>query len=302
MHRRLLPRPLAWIPPYALALLLTALCAACSKETDEGIPVATPSVTVAAREVPIGSPVDITYKFVVAANAPQLAKNYRVFVHFNDASGQQLWTDDHLPPTPTSEWKAGRTVEYTRTMFVPRVPYTGETTIDLGLYEPVSDERVPLAGTVMGRRAYRVGTLNVRPQAETTLVLFRSGWHDAEVVPDSPGIEWRWSKELSTLQFRNPKRDIVLMLDLDQPQADLTGSQRVELRAEQTPLDAFSLKPGERTVRRVAVPAAALGNSDNVELTLVVSPTFSPAYLPGATSKDVRTLGVRVLNVYIQPK
>jgi hypothetical protein len=291
MHRRLLA-----------ALVLAALCTACSKSTDDAPPVAAPSVTLAARSVAIASPVDVTYKFVVASQAPRLTQNYHVFVHFNDTSGQQLWTDDHLPPTPTSEWKPGSTIEYTRTMFVPKVPYTGETTIDVGLYRPGSDERVPLSGTVQGKRAYRVGTLEVLPQADTSLVLYRNGWYDTEVLPESPGIEWRWSKEQSTLQFRNPKRDIVLMLDLDQPQADLAGPQHVELRLGGASLDAFSLTPGDRVVRRVAIKADALGNADSVELTLSVTPTFSPAYLPGASSKDVRTLGVRVFNAYIQPK
>jgi hypothetical protein len=285
-----------------VALLLPALCGACSTQTDDAAVVATPTVTLAAHAVAIESPVDVTYKFTVAPTAPKLSQNYRVFVHFSDASGQQLWTDDHLPPTPTSEWKPGTTVEYTRTMFVPKVPYTGEATIDLGLYLPGNDDRVRLSGTAVGTRSYRVGTLDVRPQLDTTLVLYNSGWHDEEVVPDSPGIEWRWSKGEATLQFRNPKRDIVLMLDLDQPQADLKGSQRVETLAGSTSLDSFLLKPGERAVRRVAIPGAALGNSDNVELTIKVDPTFSPAYLPGATSKDVRTLGARVFHAYIQPK
>lgn len=288
--------------PLLAALVLTALCGACSKQVDDAAPLATPTVTFATHAVPIESPVDITYKFVVAPNAPTLSENYRVFVHFNDASGQQLWTDDHLPPTPTSEWKPGSTIEYTRTMFVPKVPYTGETTIDLGLYIPGNDTRAPLLGTTVGKRAYRVGTLEVTPQLDTTLVLYNSGWHDAEVVPDSPGIEWRWSKGESTLQFRNPKRDVVLMLDLDQPQSDLKGTQQVALRAGTVSLDMFALRPGERLVRRVAIPATTLGNSDNVELTLTVDPTFSPAYLPGATSKDVRTLGARVFHAYIQPK
>jgi hypothetical protein len=291
MHRRTL-----------VALLLAMLCGACSKQTDDAAPVATPSVTLAASAVPIESPVDVTYKFVVAPAAPPLSQNYRVFVHFSDASGQQLWTDDHLPPTPTAEWKPGSTIEYKRTIFVPKVPYTGPTTIDMGLYLPSSDERVPLSGTAVGRRSYRVGTLDVQPQLDTTLVLYNSGWHDAEVVPDSPGIEWRWSKGESTLLFRNPNRDIVMLLDLDQPQGDLPGAQQVEVRAGSMPLDSFTLRPGDHVVRRIAVPATSLGTSDKVELTLQVNPTFSPAYLPGAQSKDVRTLGARVFHVYIQPK
>jgi len=285
-----------------VALLVTASGVACANKAEEGAPVAAPTVTLASHAVPIESPVDVTYKFVVAQNAPALQKNYRIFVHFNDASGQQLWTDDHVPPTPTTDWKPGATIEYTRTMFVPKVPYTGETSIDLGLYVPGSNERVPLLGTTVGTRAYRVGTLDVQPQLETTLVLFTGGWHDAEQVPESQGSEWRWSKGESTVQFRNPKRDIVLVLDLDQPQADLKGSQRVELRAGTMPLDTFLLQPGERAVRRIGISAATLGSAENVELTLRVDPTFSPAYLPGATSRDVRTLGARVFHAFIQPK
>jgi hypothetical protein len=92
------------------------------------------------------------------------------------------------------------------------------------------------------------------------------------------------------------------MLDLDQPQSDLKGSQQVAVRAGSMVLDSFALRPGERVVRRVAIPAETSGNADNVELTLQVEPTFSPAYLPGASSKDVRTLGARVFHAYIQPK
>ena len=57
--------------------------------------------------MPIGSAVTLTYKFVVAPNA-SFDKDYWVFVHVLDPEGEQLWTDDHLPPTPTSKWKAGR--------------------------------------------------------------------------------------------------------------------------------------------------------------------------------------------------
>ena len=282
--------------------VLVAACAGCARKTDDGVPVATANVTLAATSAAIESPVDVTYKFVVSPNAPTMTKNYRVFVHFNDATGQQLWTDDHLPPTPTAEWKPGATITYTRTMFVPKVPYTGETTIDVGLYLPNSNEHAPMIANASGTRANRVATLEVKPQVSSTLVLFASGWHDAEVVPESPGVEWRWSKSESTLVFRNPKQDVTFMLDLDQPQADLSGPQRIDIRSRQTVLDSFTLKPGDHVVRRVPISSAALGNDDNVELTLAVSPTFTPAYLPGATSKDVRTLGVRVFHAYIQPK
>src|SRR5205814_5521817 len=58
----------------------------------------------------------------------------------SDLSDEQLiWTDDHNPPTPTTQWKPGQTVEYTRTIFIPVYPYVGEATLQVGLYR--SEER-----------------------------------------------------------------------------------------------------------------------------------------------------------------
>ena len=48
---------------------------------------------------------------VVAADAAPLG-NRKVFAHFVDVDGEQMWTDDHDPPTPTSAWKPGQTIEY----------------------------------------------------------------------------------------------------------------------------------------------------------------------------------------------
>ena len=51
------------------------------------------------------------------------------------AASSQL---DHYydPPTPTSEWKPGQTVEYTRTMFIPSYPYVGAAKVAAGMYTP----------------------------------------------------------------------------------------------------------------------------------------------------------------------
>ncbi|HTM02528.1 MAG TPA: hypothetical protein VL173_03415 [Vicinamibacterales bacterium] len=286
-----------------LLILLAACCGACAKKTDNAKPVATPTVSIAQPAAAIESPVDVTYKFVVAPDAPTFDKDYSVFVHFNDPGGEQLWTDDHQPVKPTSQWKPGETIEYTRTMFVPKVAYTGATMMDVGLYVPGTNDRLPLAGTATGQRAYRVGQLEVRPQVGDTVVFYKSGWFNTEIVPDSPGTEWRWSKNEATFEFRNPRRDVTFMIDLDQPERSLTGMQQVELRdAAGQVLDAFTLAPGQRDVRRVMIPAAQLGTGDSTVLTLVVDRTFTPAYLPGAKSGDVRTLGVRVFHAYVQPK
>ena len=70
-----------------------------------------------------------------------------MFVHFLDADDEQMWTDDHDPPTPTTAWKPGQTVEYTRTMFAPVYPYVGQAKIVAGLYDPANGDRVKLSAT-----------------------------------------------------------------------------------------------------------------------------------------------------------
>ena len=97
---------------------------------------------------------------MVAPNAT-FDKDYWVFVHVLDPDGEQLWTDDHLPPTPTSQWKPGQTVEYTRTIFVPNYPYIGEATVRLGLYDPPSGKRLALNAPEASRREYVVAKFQI---------------------------------------------------------------------------------------------------------------------------------------------
>jgi hypothetical protein len=103
--RRML-RPLR---PLALGVVL-ASAAACGGGTDAGPPAVTPTVTLNKTRASLGSPLELTYKFVVAPNT-RFDRDYRVFVHFVNAEDEQMWTDDHDPPTPTRSWQPGQTIE-----------------------------------------------------------------------------------------------------------------------------------------------------------------------------------------------
>ena len=78
-----------------------ALIAGCSKAEDTTPPVGAIQVSLSRPKVALGSPVEVTYRFTVAQNAPNLGSR-RVFVHFLDADEELMWTDDHEPPTPTT--------------------------------------------------------------------------------------------------------------------------------------------------------------------------------------------------------
>lgn len=283
-----------------LCLSIVSAVGACRREEPEPPPVATPSFSVKQNRVPAGSPVEMTYKFVVAASAPKITENYRVFVHFLDADNERLWTDDHDLPVPTTQWKPGQVVEYTKTMFVPIVPHEGATKVLMGLYSNASDSRLPLAGTSNGQRAYDVGSLNLLKRTEGIFVMFKDGWHAAETPPDNAAVEWQWSKKDATLSVRNPKKDVTFYLHLDQPGLFPEPQQVTVTLGDQT-IDQFLIEPRKELIRKPVITAAQLGTADVIDIRISVDKTYVPAVVTKGANRDPRELGVRVFHAYMQP-
>jgi hypothetical protein len=283
-------------------VVLAIVASACGRSEDTAAPVATPTVTLARPEASIGSPLEMKYTFAVESDAPAFAEDYWVFVHFLDADGELMWTDDHQPPTPTRQWKPGQVVEYERTMFVPKFPYTGQTLVELGLFSRQTNQRLPLKGDTSGQRSYQVAAFDLAPQNDNQFVIFREGWHPTEVADDEVGTEWQWSKKEATLTFRNPKRDVTAYLQLDRPVSGFAGPQRVEVRIGDVVVDSFSLEPKQAELRKFPVTAAQLGTADTVEMRVSVDRTFVPATVPELKSGDPRELGVRVFRAYIDSR
>ena len=284
----------------AAAVLCVSSSAACRREEPEPPPVATPSFSVRQKRVPLGSPVEVTYKFVVAKDAPKISENFRVFVHFIDADKEQMWTDDHDPPVPTTQWSPGQVIEYNRTMFVPVYPYQGMTTVLMGLYSLASDSRLPLGGTNQGQRAYVVGQIELAPRTESIFVMFKDGWHAAETPPGNAAIEWQWTRKDATLSVRNPKKDVTLYLQLDQPGLFPEPQQVTVTLADQT-IDSFVIQPKQELIRKPTITAAQFGTADVVELKISVDKTYIPAVVTRGTNRDPRELGIRVFHAYVQP-
>jgi hypothetical protein len=284
----------------ALVLLCLGGAQACRKEEPEPPPVATPSFSVNQTRVPLGSPVEVTYKFVVEKNAPPIPENFRVFVHFLDADNERMWTDDHDPPIPTTQWKPGQTIEYARTMFVPVYPYQGTTTVLMGLYSQKLDARLPLGGKNHGQRSYVVGQLELLPRTAGIFVMFKDGWHPAETPPDNPAVEWQWSRKDATLSVRNPKKDVTLYLHLDHPGL-FKESQQVTVRLGEQVIDSFTLAPTQELIRKPTITAAQLGTADVVDIKISVDKSYVPAVITNGANRDPRELGVRVFHAYVQP-
>jgi hypothetical protein len=290
-------------PVFRAGLILgPLLLGACGRTEDTAPPVATPSVTLQRSVVPIGSPLEMKYRFRVDAQDPAFAEDYWVFVHFLDRDGELMWTDDHRPPTPTGRWKAGDTIEYARTMFVPKFPYTGPTTVEVGLFSPKTQQRLPMTGQTRGQRSYEVASFELGLQSANQFVVFKQGWHPAEVADDQVGTEWQWSRKEATLTFRNPKRDVLFYLELDRPAAPFPEPQQVAIRIGEQLVDSFALASHEHQLRKFALSPAQLGTADTVEMRIGVDRTFVPANIPSMQSRDPRELGVRVFRAYVEPR
>src|SRR5262245_1472372 len=276
--------------------LLTALLA-CSKGASAP-PVATVSFTANKTRVPLGSPLELTYKFDVAPNA-KIDGDYKVFVHVVRDDGQTMWNDDHDPPTPTSQWKPGQTIQYTRTRFIPVLPFLGEATVEMGLYR--DQERLPLQGTeATDRGAYKVGTLQLLPSSENIFLIVKTDWNQAEFAPDDPTLTWQWTQKLATVSFRNPKKDVMFYIEFD-ARSDVFSDkpQMVTVSSGDTKVATFEASSSLKTLQKIPISAAQLGPNDMAEIKIEVDRTFVPAKLPGG-SRDPRELGIRVYNMFVE--
>ena len=288
-----------------IVCLVSAMAAtssvSCSRKPPDTPALATPTVRFNHDRAPAGSPIEVTYRFVVAPNA-QFGEDYRVFVHVLDSDQEVLWFDDHDPPVPTKQWQPGQTVEYTRTVFVPVVPYIGDITIQMGLHSVKDQKRQPLAGVDAGQRAYKVGQLRLLPQTDNLFTVFKDGWHQAEVATQNAAIEWQWTKGEGTVAFKNPKKDAALYLDLDSPGSAMHQAQQVQVVMGAQTLEQFSLPPDQRFLKKIALPAAQMGTGELSELQIRVDKTFVPAVVTTGGSKDPRELGVRVFHAFIDAR
>jgi hypothetical protein len=219
-----------------------------------------------------------------------------------DVDEELMWTDDHDPPTQPTEWRDGQKVEYTRTMFVPMYPYVGGAKVIVGVYDATTNTRLKLGNADRGDRSYQVAEFELLPQTENIYLIYKDGWHPAEVAPDNPSVEWKWTRKEATLAFRNPKRDATFIVQMDNPAQSASAATEVELRVGDQTIGTVPVSSSDAPVRKFPMTAAQLGSADLVEIKLVANRTFVPALDASAKSSDSRELGVRVFHAFVQPQ
>ena len=286
---------------FLLALLLCVTASCRSGDKAAGPAVATPGLTLSHNRAPAGSPLELTYKFVVAPDA-KFPEDYRVFVHVVDTDDERMWDDDHNPPVPTTQWKPGQTIEYSRTIFVPVFPYVGDATVRLGLHSVKDQKRLTLSGQDVGQQSYVVAHMQLLPQTDNLFTVFKDGWHPAETAAKDQSLEWQWTKGQATLAFKNPKKDALFYFEVDSPGKDLHGAQHVTVTLGGQTVEAFDMEPDVRSLHKIPLAGALMGDNDLSELQIAVDKTFVPAVVSGGTSKDPRELGVRVFHAYVDAR
>jgi hypothetical protein len=283
---------------WALALVVAIASAHGCSRSDSAPPVGSITVTLNRTQAASDTPVDFTYRVEVLPGA-RIEGDYRMFVQIKNADGHIVWSDDHEPPRPTSTWKPGDVVEYTRTAFVPRRVATGDLSIFVGLYS--DNRRLPLKGpdgTESKDRSYRVASLQVSPESDRVFIIYKGGWHPEE-APEQSADAWWWTQQSAVLSFENPKSDVTLYLDYDtRPDVFSDGPQTVSLLAGGQVVKTWRADSQERRLQRIPVSAAVLGTGGMSELQIDVDKVFVPANLP-AGGKDTRSLGIRVYHAFI---
>jgi hypothetical protein len=280
------------------ALLSATGCGIFKKKQAEVVNIE-PSVTFNQNRAALGSPIEVTYTWKVGADVPKMGEDYRALVHFLDSHEVMLFEDDHIPVPPPSQWEAGKTYTYKRTKFIPIYPYVGDVDVRMGLYpQSGRGERLALKGEDAGLREYKVAKMVLQPQTENIFLVHKEGWHSPESSPQNPSIERTWTKKDALVQFKNPKKDVVIYLEADTNAKAFTTPPVLTVSVNNTSGLAIPVENSDPFLKKIRVKAADLGTSEWVDLRLGMSEAFVPKER-GVNTHDDRELGVLVHHLFV---
>ncbi|HET7291491.1 MAG TPA: hypothetical protein VFM88_03605 [Vicinamibacteria bacterium] len=291
----------SWMAATFLVVAAAAVPSACGRKSAEVNPIV-PAFGANRMKAPLGSAIEATYTFTVEATARKLAQDYRVLVQFLDSHKVILFTDDHLPPVPTSAWEAGKTYTWKRTVFIPVYPYVGDVQVVMGLYPAQGrGERPALKGEDSGLHAYKVAKMEFLPQTENIFLVYKDGWHNPEAMPQNPGVERTWTKKEALVSFKNPKKDVVLYLEADTCTKCYPEPAVLTVSVNNKVGTRVPIETAELFLKKVRIKAEDLGSEDWVDLRLSMNQAFVPKQLPELFkgSTDDRELGVLVYHLFV---
>ena len=279
--------------------------AACRRKEVPPPPVGTPGMTLSRDKVPLGSPVEITYRFDVAEDAPPFKEDYRVFVGVVDPDEELMWTDDHDRRRSDHAVEAGTEDR----VHADRVRAGVSRTSARRRFTWACIRRRPRSACrcrarTPGSCAYKVGKIQLLPQTENVFTVFKEGWHGPETPQDNSSVEWQWTKKDARARVPEP----------EEGQCCCTSTSTTRARRSRTGSTCRSRSAGSRSTnfvagaraasaRKIPLTAAQLGaGGHGRSCAILVDKTFVPALTPGSANKDPRELGVRVFHAFVEPK
>ena len=291
------------VPRRALQILCIATMAAagaCQDPTQLPDYNIVPQLQINKRWADPGSPIELTYRFEVAADNGAIEDDYEVSVDFVGA--ETIFSDHHMPPTPTSAWMPGSVIQYSRTIFVPPGANPGSATVELSLRVPKIGRLVALAGgeNGSGLLVSQVGQLTVNPRVTGLPISYENGWYGLETAVDDPAIQWQWTAGSALSSFPNPRTGVVIYLHAyaNVEAAGEPAEVRVRVGSPGALLEVarFRVEQPGAFLERIYVPAKLMGGMDAVELLIRTDKVLVPSEVE--SSSDSRSLGLRVFNLY----
>lgn len=291
------PRPRSRRLPLALTAVALLVLAACAGDAEQPRLAVEPVVELP-DSVALGQPLHIGYTWETGDDFAAPAHDYKVFAHFRNPEGRNVFQDDHYPPTPTSQWGADDP-GYSRWIYPPELYEFEYLDMFVGLYDP-DDGKVALRVGDGFEDTPRVKRVHIRAEDLSGLPVFGDGWYPEEVVGDGPYERWHWTQERAEVMFVNPRGPAILHLRAHSPVEEVGGTQQIEIHIGEGFTYSIVNSDPEPLLDRTEIPAEAFGQEDWVPVTISVDPAFDPTQAD-PDSTDTRTLGLQVFTLYLSP-
>jgi len=253
--------------------------------------------------MPVGSPFDIGYTWTPAADFQPPADDYKIFVHFVDPDGNIVEQDDHYPPVPTSQWKAGEPVSYRHWVYPEPDVRPDYFDIYVGMYEEDTMEQVATLHDGRFENRPLVHSVVVRQDDQGGVPVFVEGFEEREVslTAENPFLQsWQWMHKRGVVAFGNPHGPATLHLRALSPVDFLEDrTQTVTIKVGDRVVGTYQPKDSAPYLVRFEIPGDDLGDGDWVDFTVEVDKTFVPAQVEEG-SDDIRELGLQVYWMYLQ--
>lgn len=245
------------------------------------------------------------YSYKLDKNFSGLGKEYKIFTHlWRPLSKEMLLVDDHMPLTPTTQWKAGETIRYSRTFFIPQfldefdIDFVGYEDIELsvGFYnpDPASTEKK----IILFEKKIQIQPASVNAPD----IVYNEGWEELETnntITDPFQRKWRWTNLSGNCTIDNPKKTSTLILKCGVPKAYIPD-QKVTIRINEQIIEEF-IPDINFIEREYTITPEMMGTGEEFLLKVEADKTFVPSKVI-TDSRDNRELGIQVFFLYFREK